>query len=276
MIRRHGFEMPTELDDEPELLQSLAGLELVEIIPEGFFAGRRAGLLAALGRAGTPVVVHSIEMSLGTDEPFPQEHFDRIRRVIDAVNCVCYSDHLCMTRAGGREIGQLTTLPFTPKAADVFARKVETLSRQLGAVPFMIENITNRFVAPHSTLSEPAFVRACLARSGASLLLDVTNLHTNAVNFRFDPRAWLDELGDVPVRGLHLAGGEWEDDTLYDTHSREVPDDVWSLYVDVLRRYDPELVIVEWDQDPPPLARLMEEVAAARHVGGVAALEEVP
>ncbi len=258
-----GIEFPHDFDGEAERTEALRQLRLVEIIPEGFFHGKRSELLRSLALSGVPVVVHSIDMSLGTDGPFRQDHMDAIRGVIDAVNCVFFSDHICMTRAGGIEIGQLTTLPHTEEAADVFCRNVDTVRAQLGSMPLMFENITNRFLVQHSTLSEPDFINRITRRTGAGLLIDLTNIYTNATNFGFDAKAWIDAVDPASITGVHLAGGEWEDGHLYDTHSRAVPPEVWELYQYLLTKGTPQATIVEWDQDAPPVAELMREVETA-------------
>src|ERR1043165_1978626 len=105
-----GFELPFDHDGKPELVDVIKDCDLVEIIPEGFFHGKRSRLLKTLADLGTPVVVHSGGLSRGTAARSRQEPSDRPRRILDSVNAIWFSDHVCMTRAGGADIGQLTTL----------------------------------------------------------------------------------------------------------------------------------------------------------------------
>ena len=260
-----GVEFPSELTDQDGIETFLSGLGNAEIIPEGFFHGRRSDFIKRLANKGTPVVGHTIELSIGSAEPLKRAHLDHVIRVLSEVNTVVYSDHLCMTDVGGVEIGQLTTLPWTWEAVDHVCRKVDEVQNII-SWPFILENITNRFVVPGNEMTEPEFFNAITSRTGCGVLLDVTNLYTNSVNFQYDPRAWFAALDKNTVKGIHLAGGEWEDGVLYDTHSRPVYDEVWDLFEHVMLHSAPDAIVIEWDQDTPTLERLSEEVRKAESV----------
>ena len=259
------FECPLEFTGRDEIDDIVDQLPVIELIPESYFFGRRAHFLKKLGDKGTPVVMHSVDLSLGTDEPLKSAHLEQVRRVMDQVNTVVYSDHLCMTSAGGIEIGQLTTLPFSTKIADIVAKKIDTIQKSIN-VPFMIENITNRFLFPDSDLTEPEFLNRVLHRTGCGLLLDITNTYINSVNHKFDPIEWLEEVDLSYLMGVHLAGGIREGGFVYDTHSRAVHARAWDLLDWVCGRAMPAATIVEWDQDTPTLDRLMREVGKAEKI----------
>lgn len=253
-----GLECSSELamrEDVDKLFEEVACLEL---IPESFFFGKRADFIKRLGNSGKPVIGHCVELSLGTDEPLDKAHLENTKKVLDQVNTVIFSDHLCMTRASGVEIGQLTTLPFTKKVVDVTCRKIEQVQESIKK-PFMIENITNRFLYPANELDEASFINAVTRKSGCGLLLDLANLHINSVNFKFNPYRWLDKIDGESIMGIHLAGGVKEGGVLYDTHSREVPQSVWDLLAYTLVKSRPEVIIIEWDQHMPSTDRLIEE-----------------
>ena len=72
---------------------------------------------------------------------------------------------------------------------------------------------------------------------------------------------------------MHLGGFTPEDDEampggtlLVDTHAHAVADPAWELYAHALRRFGPQPTIVEWDNDLPTLAILIDEAAKADHV----------
>ncbi len=254
-----GLECSSELagrDDCDKLFDKLSSIEL---IPESYFFGKRAEFIRRVGESQIPVIGHAVELSLGTDEPLDRQHLDETKRVLDQVNCVIFSDHLCMTRASGIEIGQLTTLPFTRKVVDVVARKIEQVQKEI-PLPFMIENITNRFLWPQNELEETQFINAILRKTGCGFLLDLTNLYINSINHKFNPYRWIDRIPSRSIMGIHLAGGIKEKGILYDTHSRSVPKAVWELLAYVMNRSQPQVIIIEWDQDMPSTDRLIEEV----------------
>jgi uncharacterized protein (UPF0276 family) len=259
-----GVEWAEKL--ESPILDNLDRFSLIELIPENFFHDRRTACLEELKRSGAPVMVHGVELSLGTDEPLKEKHLEKILRVADQVNTINISDHLCFTEAGQVEIGQLTPLPRTRRSADLVCRKIEQVRKRI-EVPFLIENITNRFEIPGQELTEPEFINFVTSRTGCNLLIDMNNIHTNAFNFGFDPYGWIDAIDLDTVMGVHLAGGYCDDEgSLIDSHSAQAPERVWKLYRYLCERIVPSCTIVEWTDDPPPIDTLIREVEIARGI----------
>src|SRR5437763_205592 len=109
-------------------------------------------------------------------------------------------------------------------------------------------------------------------RSGSGLLLDLHNLHTNAVNHGFDPFEFLETLPLERVGQIHLAGGREDDDGYrYDSHSAPPPEPVWELLHFVAARTELNAVILEWDQDLPSFEVIEQQVARAKQILGQAA-----
>jgi len=115
-------------------------------------------------------------------------------------------------------------------------------------------------------MTEPAFLAALARRTGCTVLLDINNLYINAVNFGFDPVAWIEELPPSVVGEMHLAGHAVIDDGLVDTHGSRVSAEVWTLYAEACKRLGPKPTLIEWDTDLPSLDVLLEEAAAARAI----------
>ena len=250
---------------EAEIIEALPKLSCIELIPENFFHDRTE-LLQKIAESSVPVLVHGVELSIGTAEPLKEKHFENMLRVAERVNTINFSDHLCMTEAGGVEIGQLTPLPWTVECADMVSRKVDQIQRRLG-VPFLIENITNRFIIPGTELSETEFINRITDRTGCGLLLDLNNVYTNSVNFGFDPFAWIDALNLGAVKTTHLAGGFYDNEgSLIDSHSDVAPKQVWDLFHYVCERILPAATIFEWTDETRGLQPLMKEVTRAEKI----------
>ena len=96
------------------------------------------------------------------------------------------------------------------------------------------------------------------------MLLDVTNVYTNAMNHGFEAGAFLRRLPLEQVVQLHVAGGFWEDGQLIDSHSRPTPPEVWTLVDQVTAQAAVRGILIERDENLPPLADLLPEVARAR------------
>lgn len=97
------------------------------------------------------------------------------------------------------------------------------------------------------------------------MLLDVTNLFTNATNHGFGADRFLDVIPTERVVQVHLAGGVTGHGTLLDTHSAAVPEPVWALLGELLSRTTIRGALIERDEDfPPDFDDLLAEVDRAR------------
>jgi uncharacterized protein (UPF0276 family) len=127
----------------------------------------------------------------------------------------------------------------------------------------VVENISYYLELGRSSLPEPVFIREILERADAQLLLDPNNLDVNATNHGFDPWAWLAQIPLDRVVELHVAGPEALDDgLLVDTHGAPVGARVFDLLAWVVERIGPVPVLLERDNNVPPLAELLAEVRA--------------
>jgi uncharacterized protein (UPF0276 family) len=116
-------------------------------------------------------------------------------------------------------------------------------------------------------MSETEFVSRVVEASGAPLLLDVNNVYVNARNFAFDPVRALGELPLERVIEIHVAGhSEQASGLVLDTHGTPVCAGVFALLEAALERTGPVPVLLERDNDVPPLSVLLEELGALRSV----------
>lgn len=247
------------IDLAGEIDQRLGEIPLLEFIPENFMTvfgfTKPKALFDRIERLGIPVLVHSVGLSLASVEPFKQKYFENMLEVMRALpTTVSLSDHLCLTEKDGNEIGQLTTTPYNVETLDAVTHKIETIQKQI-SVPFAIENITHCFQIPDQEIAETEFINRVIDRTGAKLLLDLNNIHTNGVNFGTDPWAWLAGIDLADVDAIHLAGGfvDEDDGMLMDGHCASVPEPVWKLYDHVIRHAGrPITTIVEWTANNKP------------------------
>jgi hypothetical protein len=117
-------------------------------------------------------------------------------------------------------------------------------------------------------MSEAAFLREVLRRTGCGLLLDLTNAHVSCTNHGRDARAYLDELPLDAVAEVHLAGFARDADAagdplLIDSHGCAVAEVVWNLYAGAVERLGAVPTLIERDHDVPVLPALLAEAARA-------------
>lgn len=254
----------------PALVPHRDRIDFLEVIGEHFFeptreARRRLSVLVD----HFPVVVHSIGLSIGSVEPPDLADLEPIARVVGETRAAWLGDHISYTRAGGVDVGHLAPLPRTEEAVDAIARNAAIVQERVG-VPLLLENVAY-VVDPGGDVDEAAFVARVLERTDCGLLLDLTNLHANAVNHEYDPFDWLARVPLDRVVQIHVTGGHWSRGILVDSHSSATPDDVWSLLEWVAARAPVRAVLLERDERIPPIGELLDELDRAREILGAGA-----
>ena len=106
-----------------------------------------------------------------------------------------------------------------------------------------------------------------LERAEIGLVLDVNNAYVNARNHGGDPREFIANLPLERVVEIHVAGHSQSPTGLViDTHGTPVIDPVYELLEFTLVKTGPVPVLLERDNDVPPLAELMTEIARLKRV----------
>jgi uncharacterized protein len=70
-----------------------------------------------------------------------------------------------------------------------------------------------------------------------------------------------------------LGGYTPEDELWIDTHAAPIAGRSWDLYAYALRRFGPRPSLIEWDNQIPALAKLLDEAAFANRIARASALE---
>jgi len=237
-----------------------------EVHSENYFA-EGGPTLAALDhiRGEYPLSLHGVGMSLGSTDPLDRAHLAKLQRLIARTEPALVSEHLCWSSVGGRHLNDLLPLPYTDEAlAHVCARVAEVqdvLGREL-----LVENVSSYLAFADATIPEWEFVAAVATRTGCRLLLDINNIHVNAVNHGFDPDRYLAAIPAAAVAEFHLAGFDATGPCLIDTHGATVAPEVWALYQRAIARFGPRPTLVEWDVDLPDFAVLQDEAATAQSI----------
>jgi hypothetical protein len=199
-------------------------------------------------------------------DPFDPEFMAAMRDWIKRIDAPFFSDHICYSELGGLQTRELLPLPFSEEAIEHTVARIREVKAQLD-VPLVLENPTYYSVMPGSTLDEAMFLRTILAEGDCGMLLDVNNVHVNATNHGYDARALIDQMPMERVQQLHLAGYRVHRalDTIVDTHSRPISDEVWALYRYTLQRAGRLIpTCIEWDEDLPPVEEMLDYVDLAR------------
>jgi uncharacterized protein (UPF0276 family) len=257
-----GLGLRSELS--ADLLLRPRSVDFVETVVEACFASPQARREAAAMAELWPVIPHGIKMSLGSADGIEEDRARRVGDLVRELRAPLVTEHVAFVRGGTREIGHLTPLPYTPDAVKIVARNVAAFRRHLPDVPLLLENIAWTFRWPDDSMTEADFYAAVVQATGCGLLLDLGNLHANALNDRRDPAQALLEFPLDHVGMVHIAGGIHEGGFYFDTHAHPVPDGVFRLLDLLCERRGAVPVVIERDALFPPFAELERELVRSR------------
>jgi hypothetical protein len=241
-------------------------VSFLEVHSENYFAdGGQPLTMLTRWRADYPVSCHGVGLSLGSASGLDRRHLDKLARLVERIEPVLVSEHLCWAGMGGRFANDLLPLPFTAEALEVvvanIGRAQDRLKRRI-----LVENVSTYLVFEDSDMTEWEFVCEAARRSGAGILFDLNNVYVNAVNHGFDPARFIEAVPPDLVGEIHLAGFQDTGDILIDTHGAPVSDAVWTLYRSFIGRAGARPTLIEWDTDLPAPEVLLAEAGKANDI----------
>ena len=236
-------------------------LGFVEFVAENVDARRLPAALLAARERGMEVIPHGISLSLGGAERPDPRRLEHLAAVADGVGAPLVSEHIAFVRAGGAEAGHLLPVARTARALDVLTENV-LLAQERLPVPLALEHVAALVEWPGAEMDEAAFVCALLERTGALLLLDLSNLYANAHNHGYDAVRSLARFPLDRIAYVHVGGGVFRGETYHDTHCDPVVPGVLDLVEELFALTDAPGVLLERDGDFPPAGELMAEVRA--------------
>ncbi len=210
---------------------------------------------------GLQVVPHGIGLSLGGAERPQRARLEHLASVAERVGAPLVSEHIAFVRADGREAGHLLPVPRTREALEILSENV-AIAQEALPVPLALEHVAALVQWPGAEMDEATFVRELIERTGALLLLDLSNLYANALNHGYDALEALERFPLERIAYVHVGGGVLRDGVYHDTHAHPVVPGVLHLVEELCAIADPPGVLLERDDDFPPAAELAAELAA--------------
>jgi uncharacterized protein (UPF0276 family) len=259
-----GFGLGLRVDHYEAILAGDAPVDWFEILTENYLVdgGKPLDYLTRI-RARYPVVMHGVSMSIGGTDPLDRKYLADVADLARRVEPEWISDHLCWTGVHGQNLHDLNPLPYTEEAVRYVSDRVRHVQELLGR-RILLENVSSYVTFQSSALSEWEFLSAIAEEADSLILLDVNNIYVSGQNHGFDPIAYLDGVPRERVRQFHLAGHTHGQQLLIDTHDQPVPDPVWQLYEEAVRRFGRVATMIERDGNIPPLETLVAELEQAR------------
>jgi uncharacterized protein (UPF0276 family) len=247
----------------------------VEVHSENYLNGPAIAVLEVV-RADYPISLHSVGLSLGSAQGVDPRHLARIGDLAERIEPGLMSEHLAWGAVDHDFLADLLPLPLTEESLEIVCCNVERVQTALKR-RILIENPSTYLQFKHSTIPEPQFLTALVARTGCGLICDINNIFVSATNHGWDAMQYLRSLPAEAIGEFHLGGHCAADadmaSLLLDTHDRAVAPAVWSLFEMALRVIGPRPTLIEWDAAIPALPVLLAEAdlaqrALAGHTAG--------
>ena len=255
-----------------EIAATLPPALWLEIHPENFLANPHAAELLLEVRRHYPISVHTVGLSIGSASGIDRAHLKRVRALIDRVDPVLVSGHLAWSTHGSEYLNDLLPLPYDEETLRLLADHLDEVQNGLGR-PYLVENPSSYVGFGSSIMTEIEFLNELVMRTGCRLLCDVSNVYLSAHNMGYDAYRYIDGLPAAAIGELHLGGFAPEEDDgepgailLVDTHATIVAEPVWKLYRYAIQRFGQKPTLIEWDNDIPPFATLLEEADRANRI----------
>ena len=200
-------------------------------------------------RAGHPISVHGVGLSLAADAEPERTHLEKLRELLNRVQPFVVSEHLAWSGWRGNYLPDLLPFPRTVAALRRIVRNIE---------------ITQDFLQRSILIENPSLY---VQRTGCGLLVDVNNAYVTANNIGSDAVTYLKALPAGAIGEIHLAGHTPDQRAqsclLIDTHAEPVAEAVWGLYQQLINRIGRCPTLIERDDNLPAFTELMTERARA-------------
>lgn len=197
-------------------------LACTEVIAESIRRDRALPrALEQLIDAGMTVIPHGVSLSLGSAARPDTARLDHLAWVAERLGSPVVSEHVAFVRGGGHETDHLLPVPRTRAALDIVVANVQMAMDAL-PVPLVLENIAALFEWPENEIPEAEFLSELLERTGALMLLDLSNLYANSQNHGWEISSFLRKLPLSRLAYVHVAGGVVQNGLYHDTHAHPI------------------------------------------------------
>lgn len=242
----------------------------VEVISENFLNWKTRETPAARTRLlkireYVPVSLHGVSMSLGSADPVSPQYLNALSELINVIQPISVSDHLCWTGLNDMNTHDLLPLPYTEEAIINVVKKISLVQDKLKR-EIAVENLSSYVEFNSSEMTEWEFLNEVSSRSGCKIILDVNNVYVSSVNHKFDPMTYLKAISKNKVEHLHLAGHTIKDGYLIDTHDKDICPEVFDLYRWCCRNLQGPKVMIERDGNIPSWEDMEKELSKVRAI----------
>jgi uncharacterized protein len=269
-----GFGLGVRTQHFQDLLEIENGIDWVEIISENFMVagGKPKYYLQAIAER-YPLVMHGVSLSIGSADPLDIEYLKKLKSLVNDVDPLWFSDHLCWTGVNKVNSHDLLPLPYHEEVITHVGDRIKQVQDYIGK-PFLIENVSSYLTYKESTMTEWSFINEIADYADCGILLDINNIYVSARNHGFSPMDYLLGIDKQRVHQFHLAGHSDYGDYVIDTHDQAIVAAVWELYASALECFGAVSTMIERDDNIPPLHELIDELNRAKLIANQTLYQE--
>ncbi len=256
-----------------DILESWPEIGFFEIHAENYMGagGPPHRYLTAI-RERYPISLHGVGLSIGGPRALDRDHLNRLKALNERYEPGLFSEHLAWSTHDSGYLCDLLPLPYTGATLQRVCDHIDETQAAVGR-QMLLENPSSYLAFEESTFGEADFIREVARRTGCGLLLDVNNVFISARNLKTDAISYVDAYPLELVQEVHIAGHEvtidaGNDELLIDAHGSPVANSVWSLLTEVIARTGVLPVLIERDNNVPPLGDLIIEARRAETIIG--------
>ncbi|WP_065204512.1 MNIO family bufferin maturase [Shewanella woodyi] len=205
-----------------------------------------------------PIVLHSVGLSLGGLSPLDLDYLKQVKALKRETGALWYSEHASFSGNNDFKVPDLLPLPYTEEAVDHLSQRIMQVQEFMGE-RILLENVSTYLSCQFNEMTEGEFIAAVADKADCYLLLDINNAYVTAKNLDQEMQTFMDVIPVERVKQIHLAGFHEKEDFLLDAHNHAVDQKVWQAFELFIEKNGAIPSMIEWDNDLPPLARLLQE-----------------
>lgn len=259
----HGIPLKPEYVQE--LLLHSTSISFLEVHAENYMVagGPNLHILDQIRRQYA-LSIHGVGLSIGGQDALDLSHLNQLKSLVERYQPKLISEHLAWSAYEGTCYNDLLPLPYSNSTLNAVCNRIEQIQNCLKR-SILIENPATYIEFQESTWTESGFIREIVLRTGCGLLLDITNAYISAHNHHWDLHSYLNDLPLLSVGEIHLAGYSIDpkiiqgEHLLIDTHGNDVPDEIWTIFEQLVHQTGPVPTLIERDQNLPPLQSILRE-----------------
>lgn len=215
------------------------------------------------------VASHGYSLSLLDPTVWKEDRLTPYKKFLKEYPLLNLSDHYAISSWNGKNLGSLTPAPVCDAATLLIKKRLGLIDKEL-QIPFLLENVASPFLLDKKQNSFVDQFPEVLKDSKAKMLLDLSNLVANEINFGISADQELEKLTHVEIGEIHLAGGHIDRGFYRDSHSDDILPRSWELLKKISPYLNDEtLILVEREQNHPPFEETMKEVNLAKRTLGL-------